>query len=148
MVPNSGRSARKPRKTPSGELLARLARVEAVVNDLKLRGQQEGDDESAPPFPSESDEIELFRQWRKVSNNRSCRPNDDSGGQRPIPGAGVAGQARQGSSVRGDSQGTPVAHRPGRLLHDERGSRYVNNCFWASLAQEVRTVGARLRSGS
>lgn len=111
IFPGPGRAPRKARKPPDTELLARLRRLEGVVQNL---GAQVDDEDGAaistgvrPPSGSQSP-IE-----RDLVNNY-C----DADPKRALPKR-------------------PLYKEFGRLVIDEGRSRYVSNAFWASLGDEV-----------
>lgn len=115
IFPGPGRAPRKARKPPDTELLARLRRLEGVVQNL---GAQVDDEDGAaistgvrPPSGSQSPTD------RDLVNNY-C----DADPKRPLPKR-------------------PLDKEFGRLVIDEGRSRYVSNAFWASLGDEVGLFG-------
>jgi hypothetical protein len=108
IFPAPGRAPRRPRKPPDGELLARLRRLEGVVQSLGVQV----DDEEPDPLP------ELDRT--------------NTNGAQVKPEYGVD------TEVKADIRPESLNESFGRLVVDDKGrSRYVNNRFWAALSNEV-----------
>ncbi|KAH7394618.1 hypothetical protein BKA66DRAFT_281863 [Pyrenochaeta sp. MPI-SDFR-AT-0127] len=136
ILPTPSRSSRRPRKPANGELLERLARLEGVINTLKSREPMANRDDETTPFPQESDEVESFRQWRKVANITGTEEADGVGYQDDKP------------STTGTNTNAPPELDIGRLVINEGGSRYVNNSFWATLDNEVESLKGNLMEPS
>ncbi|KAL8951756.1 MAG: hypothetical protein Q9222_002277 [Ikaeria aurantiellina] len=122
IFPGPGRAPRRSRKTPDGELLARLRRLEGVVQNLGKNVDEEGKVEEPvkeEPMPSlaigEGIATSLDAE-RKIPNN--C-------------GLFNGPEPPRKSSVDG------VTKEFGRLVVDEGRSRYVSNKFWTSLGEEI-----------
>lgn len=120
VFPNPGRAPRKTRKPPDTELLARLRRLEGVVQSLGKDVDGEGGVEE------------------KNTDVKKEKPTSDSvmdGGEH-----GVRKDDRgKGCPKRGS--GTKTLEKDfGRLVMEEGRSRYVSNSFWASLSDEVRVM--------
>lgn len=113
--PGPGRAPRKTRKPPDTELLARLRRLEGVVQSLGASVDEEGAvPQSPPPQP-------IFKEPENKLPPTS-QPSSyffDADPKKPTT--------------------KTVSKDLGRLVIDEGRSRYVsNNTFWASLGEEVR----------
>jgi len=108
IFPAPGRAPRKPRKPPDTELLARLRRLEGVVQSLGVQV-----DDEPPPSDKGSQ-----------SSNGTAQVKLESGTD-----TGVIGDVRTENRLEESF---------GRLVIDDKGrSRYVNNRFWAALSNEV-----------
>ena len=105
--PGPGRAPRKPRKGPDSELLARLRRLEGVVQTLGAQVDDQGLE--ASPL-------------RKDSTQTNVSPINDNSFSNADP------------KNRPERK---IAQELGRLVVDEGRSRYVSNSIWASLAEEV-----------
>jgi hypothetical protein len=137
VFPGPGRAPRKPRRPPDAELLARLRRLEGVVESL---GGQAAIDRlnspSSPPLASgpsptgpgstsntdsantESDSIPGCPGWSKTTSGRHPFLEADP----------VKIQERRSKNVHEEL---------GRLVIDEGRSKYVSNRFWASIGDQV-----------
>jgi hypothetical protein len=109
IFPGPGRAPRRSRKLPDTELLARLRKLEGVVQSL---GAQTDDHAVASAHPSDATKFQP--QTSQYTNGRS-----------PI-------------LVPSDSP-MDVSDKPvGRLLVNDDRSRYVSNGFWTAMSDEVR----------
>ena len=107
VFPGPGRAKRKTRKPQDAELLARLKKLEGVIQSL---GAQV-DDSKGPGVRSNTfDEL----------NTHNAQNS---------PRIGFADPKRKSSS--------PVDKQMGRLVVNDGRSRYVSNAFWASMGDEV-----------
>ena len=108
--PGPGRAPRKARKPPDTELLARLRRLEGVVQTLGAQVDDEdghvvqGDAKAETVSPPPAD--------KTLANYCDADP------KRTVPRKSMDKEF-------------------GRLVIDEGRSRYVSNAFWASLGDEV-----------
>ena len=111
IFPGPGRAKRKTRKPQDAELLARLKKLEGVIQNL---GAQVEDDKGIlrgpGVMPSIQGELDAHRE-------ESSRQN------------GELGPKKSDSSV--------IDKQLGRLVVNEGRSRYVSNAFWASMGDEV-----------
>ena len=112
VFPGPGRAKRKTRKPQDAELLARLKKLEGVIQTL---GAQVDEDKGASQqkgpavMPSIQGELEAHRQDSISNGINDLQP------------------------LRSDS----VDKQLGRLVINEGRSRYVSNAFWASMGDEV-----------
>lgn len=115
IFPAPGRAPRRPRKPPDGELLARLRRLEGVVQSL---GVQVDDD-------------------ARVSGTSLGDSNaiDQAGLEYGSPNLG-----QTGPSGTNDQRRDSLTNGFGRLVVSEGRSRYINNRYWASLSNEVTCI--------
>ncbi len=116
IFPGPGRAPRRSRKPPDAELLARLRRLEGVVQNLGKGIDEEGEvieiaQPSEEPTKPAVDEA-------KSNTLKNC------GLFRSVPGPE---NTDHGGMVK----------EFGRLVVDEGRSRYVSNKFWNSLSEEV-----------
>ncbi|KAL8713350.1 MAG: hypothetical protein Q9220_002549 [cf. Caloplaca sp. 1 TL-2023] len=123
IFPGPGRAPRRSRKPPDAELLARLRRLEGVVQHLgKNVDEEEGKVEEMvkeEPMPS-------FEIGEGIAKSLE--------GERKIPkncGLFNGPEPPRKSSVDGATK------EFGRLVVDEGRSRYVSNKFWTSLGEEI-----------
>ncbi|GAD92712.1 C6 transcription factor, putative [Paecilomyces variotii No. 5] len=119
VFPGPGRAPRKPKRPQDAELLARLRRLEGVVESL---GANPNEPINAP-----------------VSFNDPPAPTSD--------GQSKESPAREGRTCAPFMDRDPKAllphdteHEFGRLVIDEGKSRYVSNRFWASLGDEIEEM--------
>ncbi|KAL8695075.1 MAG: hypothetical protein Q9218_000353 [Villophora microphyllina] len=123
VFPGPGRAPRRSRKPPDAELLARLRRLEGVVQHLGKNLDEEGekgeevlkDEGSTSPNDTDKPEAKPPAEDKKVPN--SC-------------GLFTGPEPRK-RSVDG------VSKEFGNLVVDEGRSRYVSNKFWNSLSEEI-----------
>ena len=122
VFPGPGRAPRRSRKTPDTELLARLRRLEGVVQSLG-KGAEEGNEHltnsnGVPDVPVPS-----------------C--DGDTTKQKILTG-GMIGAFEPPKKDQKDAANTNgLIKEFGRLVVDEGRSRYVSNKFWTSLSEEV-----------
>lgn len=120
--PAPGRAPRRPRKTPDGELLARLRKLEGVVKSLGATT----DDENILTSSGVLD--------RSLNHAGSYSPSTDG--------------HHHSDDVSGRHRMSSLDNNFGRLVLDEGKSRYVNNSFWANLSNEVEDIKAILHDES
>lgn len=137
VFPRPGRAPRKTKKPPDTELLARLRRLEGVVQKLGRGGAEGGDDgaldtgsASAGPAGSSGTPTEDHRS-PSVPDIPEAPPSLSNPTDNP-----------RFNKNYGASAGTlRIDKEMGKLVVGEGKSRYVSNTFWASLTDEV-CVGA------
>ena len=111
VFPGPGRAKRKTRKPQDAELLARLKKLEGVIQSLGAQVEEDKGTIRGPSvMPSIQGELEAHRE-------DGIRQNGDTGPQ------------RRNSSI--------LDKQLGRLVINEGRSRYVSNSFWASMGDEV-----------
>jgi hypothetical protein len=111
VFPGPGRAKRKTRKPQDAELLARLKKLEGVIQSLGAQVEEDKGTIRGPSvMPSIQGELEAHRE-------DGTRQNGDTGPQ------------RRNSSI--------IDKQLGRLVINEGRSRYVSNSFWASMGDEV-----------
>lgn len=118
--PGPGRAPRKSRKPPDAELLERLRRLEGVVQTLNAQVEE---------HEQEAAERERDNGSRQGSISEQCFGN---------------GSSKTSPSVVVDNGVEGLESRFGRLVVEKGRTRYINNSFWASLANEVEDLKAVL----
>lgn len=121
VFPGPGRAPRRSRKPPDAELLARLRRLEGVVQHLGKNLDEEDekgeDDVKDEPTPANDPDASLPKSPKEEKKTpKAC---------------GLFNGPEPRKSVDG------VSKEFGRLQVDEGRSRYVSNKFWNSLGDEV-----------
>ncbi|KAL8764102.1 MAG: hypothetical protein Q9184_000244 [Pyrenodesmia sp. 2 TL-2023] len=122
VFPGPGRAPRRSRKAPDAELLARLRRLEGVVQHLGKNLDEEteksGDGVKEEPMTSE------------LGEETDIKPRKD---EKKIPKAcGMFnGPQPRKKSVDG------MTKEFGHLVVEEGRSRYVSNKFWNSMSEEI-----------
>ena len=126
VFPGPGRAPRRSRKPPDTELLARLRRLEGVVQNLGRGADDEEEEEeeetpteTAPP-PGQSEPL------NKEVKREVYGPNTKCGKIMAMHEPGKAEKNTNG-----------ITKEFGRLVVDHQRSRYVSNKFWTSLSEEV-----------
>ncbi|KIW19358.1 hypothetical protein PV08_03653 [Exophiala spinifera] len=109
IFPAPGRAPRKSRKPPDAELLARLKRLEGVVNSLGAQVDEHG---IVSPTVAGTADIRA----RSFADTRV---------------------ADSPSSERSDSKRQSIDKSLGRLVINEDRSRYVSNTFWTGMSEEI-----------
>ena len=117
IFPRPGRAPRRSKKPPDSELLARLRRLEGVVQSL---GKGADGEDLVPELE------DPHQNQRSPELNKSEQPDD---GLPHPPGCSRREKASDGS--------TELEKDMGRLLVGAGKSRYVSNSFWANLTTEV-----------
>ncbi len=117
VFPGPGRAKRKTRKPQDAELLARLKKLEGVIQSLGAQGEDDkgaGVAKGPAVMPSIQGELEAHQRQETLQNgNNELQP------------------------LRSDSMDKQL----GRLVINEGRSRYVSNAFWASMGDEVSYCG-------
>ena len=117
IFPGPGRAKRKTRKPQDAELLARLKKLEGVIQNLGAQVEEDKSPLRGPGvMPSIQGELESHRE-------ESLRQNGETDPKR--------------------SNSTGVDKQLGRLVINEGRSRYVSNAFWASMGDEVQDLLCR-----
>ncbi|KAL9598404.1 MAG: hypothetical protein Q9179_003932, partial [Wetmoreana sp. 5 TL-2023] len=122
VFPGPGRAPRRSRKPPDAELLARLRRLEGVVQHLGKNLDEEGE-------KIDDDVRDKAITTDGVGNGDTKAPTEE----KKIPNScGLFnGPEPRKKSVDG------VGKEFGHLVVDEGRSRYVSNKFWNSLSEEI-----------
>ncbi|KAL6714029.1 hypothetical protein ACLMJK_008523 [Lecanora helva] len=120
VFPGPGRAPRRTRKPPDTELLARLRRLEGVVQSLGKGVDDEGEAviEAAPAKQEISQPI----------------PQNDAVESKPkgtCPGATMHEPKKENDNTKS------MIKEFGRLVVEDGRSRYVSNKFWNSLSDEI-----------
>ena len=125
VFPGPGRAPRRSRKPPDTELLARLRRLEAVVQSLG-KGVDEEAETTSEPVEVPKPEFEPLQpngpQDFSVEDVKPAKSCGFTGPYDPIPAIGDVGGLNK---------------EFGRLKVENGKSRYVSNKFWNSLSEEV-----------
>ncbi|KAI4165954.1 MAG: hypothetical protein LQ342_000385 [Letrouitia transgressa] len=124
IFPGPGRAPRRSRKPPDSELMARLRKLEGVVQSLGKNIDDEGgpaevgQEHDAPAAAADGETdggLQQLKTEKKVPKNCGLFNGPDP----------------QTSGTNG------VVTEFGRLVVDEGRSRYVSNKFWNSMSEEV-----------
>ena len=125
VFPGPGRAPRRSRKTPDSELLARLRRLEGVVQSLG-----KGLDEEPGSIEVGSEVVESPHKVRA----------EEDGNWKPCPSSEDGGIFGLHTAKRDNTQSENMVKEFGRLTVEGGRSRYVSNKFWVSLSEEVRNL--------
>lgn len=119
--PPPGRAPRRSKKPPDTELLARLRRLEGVVQSL-------GKGANGEDLPVDAQSNTEESKGSVSGHGRKASPNLQDDKYPAIKARGA-----------GSSQDTGVELELGRLVVDEgtSRSRYVSNSFWTALSEQV-----------
>ncbi|KAJ9306052.1 transcriptional regulator family: Fungal Specific TF [Paecilomyces variotii] len=121
VFPGPGRAPRKPKRPQDAELLARLRRLEGVVESLGASTAEQANAPISfkdPPVPtSDGQKKETSPREGRLG---TCPPFLDRDPKSLLP--------------------HNTEHELGRLVIDEGKSRYVSNRFWASLGDEIEEM--------
>ena len=123
IFPGPGRAPRRSKKPPDSELLARLRRLEGVVQNLGKGLDEDGDtvEVDTELEPAKSQQAEGVER-------KECGPRHD--------GTGIFGL----HSSNGIEEPAQMVKEFGHLKVEGGRSRYVSNKFWVSLSEEVSEV--------
>lgn len=110
VFPGPGRAKRKSRKPQDAELLARLKKLEGVIQSLGAQVEEEKGTRGPSVMASIQGELEAHREQSSCQN-------------------GHTDPKRRSSMI--------IDKELGRLVINEGRSRYVSNTFWASMGDEV-----------
>jgi hypothetical protein len=128
VFPGPGRAPRRSRKPPDTELLARLRRLEGVVQSLG-----KGVDENGETIIEDANVESLKPQATQTNGAMKAEPPKNCG----IIGAHDVHPEWPPETRKGDKGTDGMVKEFGRLVVDEGRSRYVSNKFWNSLSEEV-----------
>lgn len=123
VFPNPGRAPRKARKPPDTELLARLRRLEGVVQSLGKDVDGEGG------LEEKTSVVKREAQTPNVTVDREDK-GTQKGGQ----------DKRSGLCPKIGTNIKTLEKDFGRLVIEEGRSQYVSSSFWASLTDEVSAM--------
>lgn len=118
IFPGPGRAPRKTKRPPDAELLARLRRLEGVVESLGGSALINAAPPTVSGAPQPTSNGETAKEDPPANGDRSGCPNFLDTDPKKIATGGRKQEF-------------------GRLVVDEGRSRYVSNRFWASLGDEV-----------
>jgi len=126
VFPGPGRAPRRRRKPPDTELLARLRRLEGVVQNLGKGIDDEGETVITPAeVKQEKPQPQAQAQPAQQNDTPCAKPKGT------CPGATM-------HEPKKDDQATKTMVKEfGRLVVEDGRSRYVSNKFWTSLSDEV-----------
>ncbi|KAL9036419.1 MAG: hypothetical protein Q9180_004313 [Flavoplaca navasiana] len=122
IFPGPGRAPRRSRKPPDAELLARLRRLEGVVQHLGKNLDEEG----------ERGEDDVRDEPPPVNDTDASHPKSPKE-EKEIPKACGLFNGPEPRKKSADG----VTKEFGRLQVEEGRSRYVSNKFWNSLGEEI-----------
>ena len=123
VFPGPGRAPRRSRKPPDTELLARLRRLEGVVQNLG-KGVDEDGGTIVEPQKIKHEKAEKPQVGQQIAM-------DDTKPMKKYPVPGM-------HEPKKDNQDTKtIVKEFGRLVIEDGKSRYVSNRFWNSLSEEV-----------
>ena len=117
--PAPGRAPRRPKKPQDGELLARLRKLEGVVQSLGANVNADGDLRDSPTKEKSND------LPAEVPQKEKSQEQED--------------RDRKLEADR-EIHGSSIDRAFGRLIIDEGKSRFVSNLFWANLSDEVEDI--------
>ena len=120
IFPGPGRAPRRTRKPPDTELLARLRRLEGVVQSLG-KGIDEDGETVIEPAEAEQEQSQVPQQ----NGTEDAKPM--------VPCLG----AKMHEPKKDDQANKMMVKEFGRLVVEDGRSRYVSNKFWTSLSDEV-----------
>ena len=124
IFPGPGRAPRRSRKPPDTELLARLRRLEGVVQTLGKGVDEEPELEPEPTPPAPAGQ----------TDPTFPKPDEPHG---PETKCGKMISMHEPSKAEKKQNGEAMTKEFGRLVVDEGRSRYVSNKFWTTLSEEV-----------
>lgn len=131
IFPNPGRAPRRSRKPPDTELLARLRRLEGVVQSLG-KGIDEEVETITETEPEPARKFVQHVGKGSCSGEQTCNHTQEEKARR----IGMIGAFEPGK--KNDEAATnDMVKEFGRLVVEEGRSRYVSNKFWTSLSEEV-----------
>ena len=147
IFPSPGRAPRRSKKPPDAELLARLKRLEGVVQ--KLGKGPDGEDLSPESGGDKSPEASKETS-STGGENSTARHNSQSEPVANHEGVTHGRNANTFCSIEAGNNSSPAdklerfkqfspykSQESGRLVVGEGRSRYVSNSFWAGLTEEV-----------
>ena len=143
VFPRPGRAPRKSKKPPDAELLARLRRLEGVVQ--RLGKGADGEDlssESRSPDESKNDANGPGDQAHRAPKVEHAEPANDTPShlkETYCPGRDIE-MLKNRASIGEHGPPFTLDKEIGRLVIGEGKSVYVSNSFWASLTTEVRIL--------
>ncbi len=125
IFPGPGRAPRRSRKPPDTELLARLRRLEGVVQSLGKGIEEEAEPANEPvEVPKE--------EYEPLQPNGPAKPSFQD--TKPMKNCSMVGRHEpNGASTETGN----LTKEFGRLKVENGKSRYVSNKFWNSLSEEV-----------
>ena len=125
IFPGPGRAPRRTKKPADTELLARLRRLEAVV-----QGLGKGIDDGGEPV--------LDTQTGHDSNTPANMKHSESPPKAVFQNTSLVGAFEpKNVKSRDEDKTSGMVEEFGRLVVEEGRSRYVSNKFWTSLSEEV-----------
>ena len=120
VFPGPGRAPRRTRKPPDTELLARLRRLEGVVQSLGKGVDEEGETIIEPALVKQEPPQPILA---KQNGTEESKPK--------CPGATMHEPKKEDAATKS------MVKEFGRLVVEDGRSRYVSNKFWTSLSDEV-----------
>ena len=124
IFPGPGRAPRRSKKPPDTELLARLRRLEGVVQSLG-----KGID---------GEELQPEGEDAKTDGEHSMEMQQQQPAEVDPPPQSAAEIFNKDKIMKGRKTNGSLDQEFGHLVVSEGRSRYVSNRFWASLTEEVR----------
>ncbi|KAL2007732.1 hypothetical protein VTN00DRAFT_7714 [Thermoascus crustaceus] len=121
VFPGPGRAPRKTKRPPDAELLARLRRLEGVVESLGGNALLNAASPAASSAPQPTSKGDTAKENQQANSDRSDCPNFLDTDPKKIATGGRKQEI-------------------GRLVVEEGRSRYVSNRFWASLGDEIEEM--------
>ncbi|KAL8746716.1 MAG: hypothetical protein Q9190_001309 [Brigantiaea leucoxantha] len=143
IFPGPGRAPRRSRKPPDTELLARLRRLEGVVQNLGKNIDEEPGtiDGEGPPDDSATTTtttVAAAAAAAATTTKTATEDGPDGGSQCSKSEKKIPNRCGMFNGPKPSSDQTNgVVREFGRLVVDEGRSRYVSNKFWNSLSEEV-----------
>ena len=133
--PVPGRAPRKPRRPPDAELLARLRRLEGVVESLGGQAAIDRLNSTTSSLLSPGDARPGSESLRNKSDTLNVTASEC-----PIHPSAVSSHhfiLESDPFKIQEQQNNTVHEELGRLVIDEGTSKYVSNQFWASIDDQV-----------
>ena len=126
IFPGPGRAPRRSRKPPETELLARLRKLEGVVQSLGKTAEDGSENLNNGKVAHSVD-------GKASEDDESCLREAD------VTDGGMIGafEPPKKDSKRDERRQSGLVNKFGHLVVDEGRSRYVSNNFWTSLSEEV-----------
>ena len=132
VFPGPGRAPRRSRKPADTELLARLRRLEGVVQSLGKGIDEDGDKDG-------DKDGEMDTELAETKQDPPPQPGQQNGGDSARPKSSCQKHLEDGPYVqkKAGKESAPLVKEFGRLVVEDGRSRYVSNKFWNSLSEEV-----------
>lgn len=132
VFPGPGRAPRRTRKPPDTELLARLRRLEGVVQSLGKGIDEDGETIIEPQDVKEVKEVKAEK-----ADKLEAMQEPGTGVTKPVKKCQIPGMHEPNKD---DKATKGMVKEFGRLVVEDGRSRYVSNKFWSSLSEEIEEM--------